>query len=131
MKPKGTTMQQATTGKCLCGASSYEFNGEIKFAIQCYCTDCQHVSGGGHLPQVGIPKEGFKSIGAIKTYSNHSDAGNTLYFTFCSNCGSPLYKSTSKIPDMFFVYPGSMDTRSDVSFDTKVFENSRQHWDQF
>ena len=44
------------SGGCLCGASRFAFEGAPKFAIQCFCRDCQHVSGGGHLPQMAVDR---------------------------------------------------------------------------
>lgn len=122
-------MLDKSTGGCLCGASRFAFEGAPRFAIQCYCRDCQHVSGGGHLPQLAVATDAFSSSGPIKTYSQISDAGNTLYFSFCETCGSPLTKATSKMPEMTFVYPGAMDAPPDVSFENHVFEDRKQPWD--
>lgn len=116
-------------GSCLCGETRYEFAGEAKFAIQCYCTDCQHISGAGHLPQVAVSADGFRTTGDLKTYSTQSDAGNRLELSFCGTCGSPLFKTTSKMPDVRFLCAGSM--ADDVVQDpfNKVFEDSRRVWD--
>jgi len=122
-------MGSTSHGGCLCGASSYQFQGDVKFAIDCYCTDCQKVSGGGHLPQIAVSEEAFSSTGPIKTYVKGSDAGNELGFSYCGECGSPLFKSTSKMPDTRFIYAGSLTKPPQTSFDRKVFESSRQPWD--
>ena len=98
-------------------------------AFQCYCRDCQHVSGGGHLPQVGVAAKGFSSAGAVKAHRAKSDAGNDLVFSFCGDCGSPLFKQTAIAPDQVFLYPGALDHPPDVTFEHKVFEQGRQPWD--
>ena len=61
-------MSSTLKGMCLCGASEYNFVGGVKFAIQCHCRDCQHISGGGHLPQIAVPSDQFASLGKIKVY---------------------------------------------------------------
>ncbi|MDA8746743.1 GFA family protein [Litoreibacter sp.] len=123
-------MAQTSKGGCLCDASNFTFSGEAKFTIQCYCRDCQHVSGGGHLPQLGVSSDGFLSSGPIKNYTQKSDAGNDLTFSFCGQCGAPLFKTTSKAPELTFVYAGALTDPTDLNFDTHVFESSKQSWDK-
>ena len=123
-------MNETTTGQCLCGASSFSVTEPHKFAIQCYCRDCQHVSGGGHLPQIGVARAAFSSAGPVKTYTQKSDAGSDLFFSFCAECGSPLFKATGKAADLVFVYPGALSHPPEVDFGNHVFESSRQPWDK-
>lgn len=122
-------MNNISKGRCLCGASGFEFHGVAAFAIRCFCRDCQHVSGGGHLPQMGVSAEGFMHFGKVKLFTKPSDAGNELGFSFCADCGAPLFKTTSKMPDTVFVYPGALDAPPDADFSQAVFETSRAVWD--
>ena len=41
-----------------------------------------------------------------------SDAGNNLELGNCTNCGSPIYKSTSKLPDVFFIPVGLLSDQT-------------------
>ncbi|MEO9896206.1 MAG: GFA family protein [Paracoccaceae bacterium] len=117
------------TGRCLCGASTYEFINQPKFAIQCHCRDCQQISGGGHLPQIAVPSDGFAAHGNVKTYETVSDAGNSVEISFCSECGSPLFKSTSKMPDVKFLCAGSLETDLIAEPFQRVFEDCQRPWD--
>jgi len=92
--------------------------------------DCQHISGGGHLPQVGVARDGLTHKGPIQTYTQKSDSGNDLSFSFCGTCGSPLFKSTSMAADMVFLCAGALNEAPELSFDKKVFEDCRQAWDK-
>lgn len=122
-------MKSSVQGQCLCGASSYTFIGEAKFAVQCYCRDCQHVSGGGHLPQIAVPTDQFETAGKVKTYQTTADSGNAVEVAFCGECGSPLFKSTPKLPDIKFICAGSLaDDLVSGPFE-KVYEESRRVWD--
>ncbi len=127
---KGERMNSSVQGRCLCGDSSYNFIGEVKFAIKCYCRDCQQISGGGHLPQIVVPADQFAAVGKIKSYQAKSSSGNVVEVSFCKECGSPLFKSTSKMPDVKFLCAGSLaDDLVDVPFQ-RVFEDSRRVWDE-
>lgn len=117
------------SGGCLCGASRFQFTGAPKFAIQCFCRDCQHVSGGGHLPQMAVDRAALTQTGPIKTYAATAVSGNTLGFHFCADCGSPLLKTTTRAPDLVFVYPGALDDPALYEPGRDVFETSRQPWD--
>ena len=123
-------MSDVIKGNCLCGASRLEAVAHVKFAIQCHCRDCQHISGGGHLPQIAVPSEGFVSRGKVKVFRSSSDAGNTVSLSFCADCGSPLFKSTSKMTDTVFLCAGSLE--EDLVRDPfqKVFEDCRRIWDK-
>ncbi|MBT8425793.1 MAG: GFA family protein, partial [Silicimonas sp.] len=68
-------MQPKMRGRCRCGESEYTFVASVKFAIQCYCRDCQQISGAGHLPQIAVSAGEFEVLGKIKTYQSESDAG--------------------------------------------------------
>lgn len=122
-------MSNTITGHCLCGATSYTAEGPAKFAIVCYCTDCQRVTGSGHAPQLGVVSETLKIAGPLKTHSAKAESGSDLAFQFCGDCGSPIAKSTSRAPATVFLYAGSLDNPADFHDANPVFEDSRQDWD--
>ncbi|WP_394356717.1 GFA family protein [Sedimentitalea todarodis] len=104
--------------------------GEVKFAIQCYCRDCQQISGGGHLPQIAVPTDQFAAEGKLRTYQTNSESGNVVEVAFCGECGSPLFKSTSKMPDVRFLCAGSLDDDLVNEPFQRVYEESRRVWDE-
>ena len=123
-------MAQLRHGGCLCGQSRYQATGEPQFGVKCYCRDCQKVSGGGHVPQLAFPEEAFEFSGPVAFHGRQSDAGNDLQFAFCSQCGSPLFKYTSKLIDVVFVTAGSLDDPTIFTVRYKGFEDSRLPWDE-
>lgn len=118
------------TGGCLCGRTRYEITGEPAFTIQCYCRDCQRISGAGNLPLYVVPRDCFSVTGPVKTHSRKSETGNDLELTFCGNCASPICNINSKLPDKAFVMAGSLDDPALFSTETKIYEASRQPWDK-
>lgn len=126
---QGIHVTKFVEGGCLCGASGFKAIAEVKFAIQCHCRDCQHISGGGNLPQIAVPSDNFEKQGLVEVYETMSDAGNTVKIAFCRRCGSPLYKSTSKMAETIFVCAGSLDEDLVKEPFHKVFEDCRRVWD--
>ncbi|SPH24449.1 hypothetical protein DEA8626_03501 [Defluviimonas aquaemixtae] len=123
-------MSEQHEGGCLCGATRYVFSGAPRFAIRCYCRDCQRVSGGGHAPQIAVGRDGLTVTGALKIHRRTAESGSDLEFGFCGECGSPLTKSTSRAPEIAFLYVGSLDNPAIVAEFKPVFEAARQPWDQ-
>ncbi|NNE81113.1 MAG: GFA family protein [Silicimonas sp.] len=123
-------MSDDQTGGCLCGACRYRVSGRVEFTIRCYCRDCQKVSGGGHLPQLAVRAADFSPSGPVAIHRATSDAGSDLEFAFCGSCGSPLFKVTSKRPDLVFVMAGSLDDARDFEVQHEVYEAARQPWDK-
>ena len=121
---------QNLNGRCLCGGSVFDGGAEARFAIQCYCRDCQHVSGGGSMPQVAIQSAALSRSGPIRTFAATSDAGNALGFSFCADCGSPLFKTTAAAPDLVFLGAGALDEPDLFTFGREVFEVGRRMWDK-
>lgn len=94
------------TGQCLCGRIAICISGLPHFSVICFCQDCQRISGGGHFPQAALAKQQVELSGVTKAFSWPSDAGNSLSLAFCPDCGSPICKTTSKLPDMVFMAVG-------------------------
>lgn len=116
-------------GGCLCRAVRYNVSGNVGAAVQCFCRDCQHVSGGGHLPQCLVDEKTFAFSGPLKIHRRSAKSGNDLRVAFCGECGSPRYKATSFLPGKLFVAAGSLDDPSAISIENRVYVDSKQPWD--
>lgn len=123
-------MPTPQTGGCLCAKVRYETGGEPVHAIQCYCRDCQHMSGGGNAPQLAVMRDTVSISGPVRTFGLKSDSGNDVELGFCEECGSPIYKTTSKIPELIFLFAGSLDDPATFVPRHKVYEDRRLPWDR-
>ncbi|WP_416384580.1 GFA family protein [Roseovarius sp. Pro17] len=111
---KGNATPDPQSGGCLCGKTRYTLTTAPEYAIRCYCRDCQHISGGGHAPQVAFKRGGFACSGPLKTYGLKSAAGNDVEVGFCFECGSPIRKTTSLQPGIVYVLAGSLDNSGEL-----------------
>ncbi len=123
-------MPTPQTGGCLCKKVRYEAGGEPVHAIQCYCRDCQHMSGGGNAPQLAVLRDTVSISGPVKTFGLKSDSGNDVELGFCQECGSPIYKTTSHMPELIFLFAGSLDDPAAFAPRHKVYEDRRLPWDR-
>lgn len=77
----------AVTGRCLCGAITFEGDGDPAWVVNCHCRICQRASGAGFLTYVGFMSDHFDWTSgppAIYRSSPGVERG------FCPNCGSTL-----------------------------------------
>ncbi|NNU14708.1 GFA family protein [Parvularcula sp. ZS-1/3] len=72
------------TGRCLCGAVTYEATSEHDAIGICHCTDCLRWMGG---PFHGVDCKTLKTDGPVLWYrsSDHAERGS------CSKCGTALF----------------------------------------
>lgn len=117
------------TGGCLCGAVRFEYDGPLAPAGYCHCEDCRRMTGSAFNVSVGCEKQGFTLLGGeLKHYTKTADSGHELSRHFCAECGSPLYTSSPKHPDVIYVKAGSFDDPRVVEPGTQAWLDSSVQW---
>lgn len=80
------------TGRCHCGAITYEAEVDPEDVSICHCTDCQQLTGTAYRVSVFARREDFRLVtGMPKAYPKRGDSGAISTQFFCSDCGSPIY----------------------------------------
>jgi hypothetical protein len=75
-------------GSCLCGAVSFEVDGDLPPPDACHCSQCRRISG--HFwASTDVPDSRLRVEGADKLGWYHSS--EKVKRGFCSICGSPLF----------------------------------------
>lgn len=116
------------TGKCLCGAISYEAQAEPLMTLTCHCKNCQRQAGSALSVIVGYPKGTVAIEGSPKTYDDEGDSGHAVHRQFCDNCGSPLFTLAESAPEMIFIKAGTFDDTSWLQPSAHCWTNSAQPW---
>ena len=117
------------TGKCLCGAVTYELASDPTMVGICHCTSCQRQAGSAFSILAGVPRAALSVSGdALKTYEDEAESGNTVLRKFCGECGSPIYSDPSPTAEMVFVKAGTLDDTSDLKPQFHVWCDSAQSW---
>jgi hypothetical protein len=116
-------------GRCLCGACSYEIDGDPIVVAHCHCRDCQRVSGAGHATGAMFMADGIRISGTPATYDLISENGNTVTRLFCGACGSPLFGRNSGMPGVMTVAAGTLDAPGDLVPQVAIFARTRAPWD--
>jgi hypothetical protein len=110
---RGATMQRKVFGRCLCGHITYEYEGEIGPAGYCHCEDCRRCTGSAFNVSVRLNRASFRITGGQpRGFTKRADSGNELTRHFCPECGSPIYTSSPKHPEIVYAKAGSLDDPS-------------------
>jgi hypothetical protein len=88
---KGNAMSshsERATGRCLCGAVSYEVSGPLRQVIACHCEQCRRTSG-HFVAATQARREDFRLTveEGLRWYASSEEAERG----FCKICGSSLF----------------------------------------
>ena len=97
-------------GGCYCKEVHYEAEGEIGMRAQCFCRECQYISGGDSVLIIGVPEEGFRVTKGVLAGFKRSDIENAVTREFCRNCGTHM--TTRAMPGMVMIKVGTLDDPS-------------------
>jgi hypothetical protein len=97
------------TGRCACGNVKLSITGEPVATRQCWCRQCQHLSGGGPSHNCMFRTDEVHLDGQLGAHSYVADSGNTLTQWFCPGCGNHIYAQSSARPQLRTVRLGVLD----------------------
>ncbi len=99
-------------GGCYCKAVRYQAEGEPMMKAECFCRECQHITGGGNLLVMAMPVDGFElTKGAVKGFTR-DDIENAVTREFCENCGTHLFTRAPGFDAGVIIKVGSLDDPS-------------------
>lgn len=116
-------------GRCLCGACTFEIAGDPVIVANCYCLDCQRLSGAGHTTGAMFAESGIRISGTPSTYSMTSEGGNSVTRTFCGTCGSPLFGQNTGMLGVMTVMMGTLEQSEDLVPQVAIFTRTKRPWD--
>jgi hypothetical protein len=99
-------------GGCHCGRISFEADIDPEKVGACHCTDCQTLSGSAFTAFVQVTREDFRLRGQPKVYVKTAESGNRRAQAFCPECGTRLYASAEKDPQVFNLRLGTVRQRA-------------------
>ncbi len=122
-------MPSTLTGGCLCGAVRYEYDGEVGPANYCHCADCRRCTGSAFNIGVRVAAARLRIVrGRPRGFTKAGDSGHRLTRHFCAACGSPLFTSSPRHPDFYFLKAGCLDDPTVVRATHQSWTGSRVSW---
>ncbi|KAF2674350.1 DUF636 domain protein [Microthyrium microscopicum] len=121
----------STEGSCACGDIKISYEGEPAGSALCHCTDCRKITGSAFSSNYVIPDDKFKlESGKPHEWAKTADSGNTMTSFLCSNCGSTMWRSSTKAPGVKFVKVGVLEGDKLVKqkWDNELYVPRRVPW---
>lgn len=115
-------------GGCHCGRLSYEADIDPEKVGVCHCTDCQTLSGSAFTAFVPVTKDAFRLRGQPKIYVKTAESGNRRAQAFCPDCGTRMYASAEKDPQVFNLRLGTVRQRAALPPKSQVWCRSALPW---
>ncbi len=116
------------TGRCLCGAVRYRYEGAPLSVGLCQCERCQRQSGSAFLIGVIFPKEAVTITGQLATYEAQVDGEHRLWRHFCPNCGSAVSITLDRFPTIRSLMGGTLDDKRHLRPTFSVWCSAGQPW---
>ena len=118
------------SGRCHCGAISYDAVVDPAKVGLCHCTDCQTLTGSAYRVTVPAPAETFRLRGARpKIYVKTAESGARRAHAFCPECGSPIYSaSATEEPASYSLRVGCLEQRRELRPARQIWCRSALPW---
>lgn len=95
------------TASCSCGRLRVTCDGEPVRISMCHCLECQRRTGSIFSVQARWPIDAVRIEGASSQYARTGDEGGVGTMHFCPNCGSTVYWTMDRQPDVVAVAVGA------------------------
>ena len=103
----------AITGGCYCKKLRYTAEPPVVMKFECYCRECQYISGGGPVIGMAVLNEGFAiTQGEVKGFTR-TDIEHGVTRQFCPECGTHLFTRAPGFPQGVIIKIGSLDNQGD------------------
>jgi len=115
-------------GSCLCGAVSFEVEGDFESFYLCHCQHCQKDSGSSHSANLfsQSAKLIWRSGADVVTF--FTLPGTRHSKSFCALCGSAL--PDNQASGLLVVPAGCVDTEITMAPTARIFVSRKAGWDR-
>lgn len=114
------------TGRCLCGAVTYEVADDFEYAMNCHCSNCRRATGSAFKPFAGIRRDRLRISRSDRPISIYGDQ-NAAHDVHCGNCGSLLY-SVVREGAYVHVAMGTLVDEPSIRPSKHIFVGSKASW---
>jgi hypothetical protein len=113
---------------CSCGQLRLVAEGEPLRISMCHCVACQRRTGSAFGFQARFPRDRVEIAGRSSEYVRVSDEGEPRTYSFCPECGSPVYYVLGLAPDVVAVPVGAFADPAFPEPRVSVWERRKHRW---
>jgi hypothetical protein len=115
------------TGRCLCGAVTYQCGPALLSACLCHCESCRRASGAHAVAWGTVTRAAFRvTSGSLRSHVSSPGALRQ----FCEQCGTPITYSNERSPDLIDVTIATLDQPDSMQPTEHIWMEDALSWDR-
>jgi hypothetical protein len=120
-------MSTLHTGRCLCGAVTYECGPPVINPSFCHCESCRRAAGAHVVAWATVKRDSFRiTTGSPRSYASSPPVTRQ----FCEHCGTPLTYSNAQWPDTIDVTIATLDHPNSIQPAEHIWMEDALSWDR-
>lgn len=116
------------TGRCLCGAVTYEVRGPLRDVVLCHCVECRRWSGTGSGAFASAHDVDLVVSGDALKWIDSPDSSRQARRGFCVECGTSLFWKAPEL-DRTGIAAGTLDEPTDLRLAAHIYTHQLADWD--
>ena len=116
------------TGRCLCGAVTYEVRGPLRDVILCHCVECQRWSGTGAGAFSATMSEHLEiAAGSAVRWIDSPESDHGARRGLCGECGSSLFWQAENA-ERIGIAAGTLDPPTGLRVAAHIYTHQTSDW---
>ena len=115
------------TGRCLCGAVTYEVRGPLRDVVLCHCVECRRWSGNAGAFAAAQDQHLVVSGDTLR-WVESPDSSRHARRAFCWACGSSLFWKAADA-DRTGIAAGTLDPPTGLRLTAHIYSRQAPDWD--
>jgi hypothetical protein len=115
------------TGRCLCGAVTYEVHGRLRDVVVCHCVECRRWTGAAGA-FAAARNEDLVVQGDALRWIESSGSSRRARRAFCGECGSSLFWRAAGA-ERTGIAVGSLDAPTGLRIAAHIYTEQAPDWD--
>ncbi len=113
------------TGRCLCGAVRYVFEGAPNWQAHCHCESCRRATSSPFTSYFGVSHGRWRWTGATRAVVASSPGARRH---FCPDCGSPMAYEGDRWPHEIHFFAATLDDPAAFRPTVHAYWNEHLPW---
>jgi hypothetical protein len=114
--------------RCVCGQLTASCLGDPASVSLCHCLQCQRRTGSTYGIAAFFPTNNVTLTGKARRFTRSSDSGKPVSFYFCPDCGSTVYWTPDRKPELIAVAVGAFADPEFPAPSQAVYAEHRHRW---
>jgi len=120
-------MNAVFTGRCLCGAVTYECGPPVLPPCFCHCESCRRATGAHVVAWATVSRSTFQIItGSLRSHASSPP----VLRQFCERCGTPITYSNTQWPDTIDITITTLDQPDSMRPAEHIWMEDALSWDR-